>query len=97
MCEVVYVEFDHTRILVVPCKSLRRGGGERGREGKKNGETVGRRKKEERKGGRNEGKEEEREGEEIGRKEDEQGGGQDKQGDKGNYSLGMRMREEVSS
>ena len=34
---------------------------------------------------------------EIGRKEDEQGGGQDKQGDKGNYSLGMRMREEVSS
>ena len=36
MCEVVYVEFDHTRILVVPCKSLGRGGGgeERGREGK---------------------------------------------------------------
>ena len=32
MCEVIYVEFDHTRILVVPCKSLGRGEKEERRE-----------------------------------------------------------------
>ena len=76
MCEVVYVKFDHTRILVVPCKSLGRGRGRReeGRE-KKWGDSG---KERERKKGRV-GK---REGEEIERREDEKGG-EDKQGDKG--------------
>ena len=43
MCEVIYVEFDHTRILVVPCESLGRGG-EIGRE-RLGGREEGRKKR----------------------------------------------------
>ena len=60
MCEVIYVEFDHTRILVVPCKSLGRGGGE------EEGGEIGRERKEERDG--------RREVEEGGRERKEEGG-----------------------
>ena len=104
MCEVIYVEFDHTGILVVPCKSL---GGRERKGGKKKRGEIGRERgrKKERKDwwkrkreGRREGEEGGRERkEERGRKREERRGegGEDEEWCKGNDSLEMRMRDKT--
>ena len=70
MCEVIYVEFDHTRILVVPCKSLGRGEKEEGRrdwEGERKEERIGGRGK----GGKERGRRGRKREEGRGRKREE--------------------------